>query len=106
MKKIKICEGIKISNKIFTKTWRELEKFFGVPITKIGEVYEKKTQNIDDQEDLLLILVNQDNDFTKEEMIDLIDKDENKNVTLFGCLAKAITIFPNADGEDKKLGNQ
>ena len=106
MEMIKICEGIKISNKVFTKTWRELEKFFGVSITQIGTVYEEKTKTIDDQESLLLILVNQDNNLTKEEMLDLIDHDEDKNVSLFSCLAQAISIFPNANlGEGKKSGN-
>jgi len=106
MEMIKICEGIKISNKVFTKTWRELEKFFGVSITQIGTVYEEKTKTIDDQESLLLILVNQDNNLAKEEMLKLIDDDEDKNVSLFSCLAQAISIFPAGNqSEGKNSGN-
>jgi len=98
MKMIKVCKGIEISNKILTKTWIELEKFFGVSISKIGTVYEKKTQDIKGQINLLLILVCQDNNLTREEMLNAIDIDPDKNMSIFTALANASKIFPEPEG--------
>jgi len=112
MKMIKICEGINVSAKIFTGTYQKLEKFFGVPLTRFGEVMEKKLTSIDNEIEFVYIIISQDNDISKEDLIEKIDHDEDENITIMSIIVKIVNLFTNnlksgnPDGEDKKQGNQ
>lgn len=114
MEKIKICKGINVSNKIFTKTWQELEKFFGVPLTEFGNVMLKKLKSIDEEVKFIYIIISQENNISKEELLEKIDKDDDSKVNIFGVIKKILKIFTSQmesssdqiGAEDKNLKNQ
>jgi len=112
MEKIKICKGINVSNKIFTQTWQDLEKFFGVPITEFGKVMQKKLKSIDEEISFSYVVISQDNDISKEELIKKIDEDEDISISILGTIKKIVNLFTkqlqesNDQGEGKKTKNQ
>lgn len=97
MKKIQICKDVMVSAKIFTKTWQDLEKFFGVPIGKFHTVSEKKSQSIEDQSEIIYIIVSQDNDISKEDLIKKIDHDEDPKVNIISVFLKVMDLFPKPE---------
>lgn len=105
MEQIQICKGVKVDKIIKTRTWKKLEKHFGVPIQQIGQAFAKiqASMDIDQMIDFILVMATQDNELTRDELIEKIDNDTSTPLGVIGALGNACLMFPIPE-EDEGLG--
>ena len=92
MKAHKLCGGLTVPEKFKVGTYRELEKYFELPVAQWAKIKPGKTDNIDAMMEVCLIIAKQENEQIKtiDDLEASIDDSENSVVEVYGTFMVAM----------------